>query len=205
MATVEFFFDCSSPWTYLGFHRMEQLSDELRQPVVWRPFLLGGVFNTVNPSVYRSREAPVPAKQAYMAKDMADWARHYGLAIRWPQPIFPINSVKAMRACFHAEAAGRLVPFARAVFEAYWGRALDISQDAVLADAASAAGLDPAAMLTAAAAGEAKAKLRANTDELIARGGFGSPTVFVDQADMYFGNDRLDLVGAAVRRSRQPR
>jgi 2-hydroxychromene-2-carboxylate isomerase len=202
VARLEFFFDCSSPWTYLGFHRMVQLSAELHQPVAWRPFLVGGVFNTVNPSVYRSRETPVPAKQSYMAKDMADWARHYGLDIRWPQKIFPVNSVKAMRACFHAEAEGRLVPFARAVFEAYWGGMQDISQDEVVAAIATKVGLDPAATLAAAASDAAKAKLRANTDELIARGGFGSPTIFVNGDDMYFGNDRLDLVAAAIRRAR---
>jgi len=202
MTTVEFFFDCSSPWTYLGFHRMVQLSAELHQPVAWRPFLVGGVFNTVNPSVYHSREAPVPAKQAYMTKDMADWARHYGLRILWPQKIFPVNSVKAMRACFYADAKGRLVPFARAVFEAYWGGLQDISRDEVVADCAARAGLDPGATLAAAGSDEAKAKLRANTDELIARGGFGSPTIFVNRDDMYFGNDRLDLVAAAIRRAR---
>jgi 2-hydroxychromene-2-carboxylate isomerase len=202
MATVEFFFDCSSPWTYLGFHRMVQLSAELHQPVTWRPFLVGGVFNTVNPSVYQSRQTPVPAKQAYMVKDLADWARHYGLTIRWPQLVFPVNSVKAMRACFHAEEQGRLVPFARAVFEAYWGEMQDISQDAVVGEAAARAGLDPATTLAAAGSDAAKAKLRANTEELIGRGGFGSPTIFVDRDDMYFGNDRLDLVAAAIRRAR---
>lgn len=202
MVRLEFFFDCSSPWTYLGFHRMVQLSAELHQPVIWRPFLVGGVFNTVNPSVYRSRETPVPAKQAYMLKDLADWARQYGLEIRWPQKIFPVNSVKAMRACFYAEADGQLVPFARAVFEAYWGEMRDISQDQVVAEIAAQAGLDPAATLAAAGSEAAKAKLRANTEELIARGGFGSPTVFVNGDDMYFGNDRLDLVAAAIRRAR---
>jgi 2-hydroxychromene-2-carboxylate isomerase len=199
MATVEFFFDC---WTYLGFHRMAQLSAELDQPVIWRPFLVGGVFNAVNPSVYRSRETPVPAKQAYMLKDLDDWARHYGLEIRWPQKIFPVNSVKAMRASFYADEHDRLIPFARAVFEAYWGGMQDISQDAVVAEAAAKAELDPVATLAAAASETAKRKLRANTDELIARGGFGSPTIFVNRDDMYFGNDRLDFVAAVIRRFR---
>ena len=36
--------------------------------------------------------------------------------------------------------------------------------------------------------------LRENTDELIARGGYGSPTIFINGDDMYFGNDRLELV-----------
>ncbi len=199
MARIEFFFDCSSPWTYLGFHRMVQLSAELHQPVDWKPFLVGGVFNTVNPSVYRSRETPVPAKAAHMVKDMADWARYCGITIGWPQKVFPVNSVKVMRGCIFAEGEGKLVPFARACFEAYWGRREDISQDEVVIAAAESVGLDGEALLKAAGTEAIKARLRANTDDLIARGGFGSPTVFVDRTDMYFGNDRLDLVAAALR------
>jgi len=199
MARIEFFFDCSSPWTYLGFHRMVQLCAELHQPVDWKPFLVGGVFNTVNPSVYRSRETPVPAKAAYMMKDMADWARFYGITIGWPQKVFPVNSVKVMRGCIVADGEGKLVPFARASFEAYWGRREDISQDEVVIAVAESVGLDGEALLKAAGTDAIKGQLRANTDDLIARGGFGSPTIFVDRTDTYFGNDRLDLVAAALR------
>ena len=53
---IEFFFDCSSPWTYLGFHNVQPLAAELKVPIHWRPILVGGVFNSVNPSVYASRE-----------------------------------------------------------------------------------------------------------------------------------------------------
>lgn len=200
MARIEFFFDCSSPWTYLGFHRMVQISAELHQLVDWKPFLVGGVFNTINPSVYRSRETPVPAKQSYMMKDLADWARFYGITIAWPQKVFPVNSVKVMRGCIHADGEGKLVPFARASFEAYWGRREDISQDEVVIAVAESVGLDGRALLAAAATDAIKGQLRANTDDLIARGGFGSPTIFVDRTDMYFGNDRLDLVAEAIRR-----
>jgi 2-hydroxychromene-2-carboxylate isomerase len=61
-------------------------------------------------------------------------------------------------------------------------------------------GLDPAWLLAHIAKPEIKEKLRANTDELVARGGFGSPTLFVNGTDLYFGNDRLPLVEAALRR-----
>lgn len=200
MVAVEFFFDCSSPWTWLGFHRMQALAAECEVAVDWRPFLVGGVFNTINPSVYHSREHPVPAKQAYQRKDLADWARYCGLEIVWPPSIFPVNSVKAMRACLAAAEQDRLVPFATAVFEAYWGADRDIADEAVLREVAGRAGLDPDAMMTRIAEPAIKDRLRANTDELIARGGFGSPTIFVDGDDMYFGNDRLPLVEAAIRR-----
>lgn len=71
--TIEFFFDCSSPWTYFAFHAIQPLAGELEEPITWRPILVGGVFNAVNPSVYASRENPVPAKAAYMLKDLQDW------------------------------------------------------------------------------------------------------------------------------------
>ena len=96
---IEFFFDCSSPWTYLAFHNIQPLAKEFGVEISWRPILVGGIFNTVNPSVYAQREAPVPLKARYMKKDMADWARSAGLAIKMPPTVFPVNSVKAMRGC----------------------------------------------------------------------------------------------------------
>ncbi len=197
---IEFFFDCSSPWTYLAFHNIQPLAAELGAAVRWRPFLVGGVFNSVNPSVYFAREHPVPAKQAYQLKDMQDWARHAGLAIKFPPSVFPVNSVKVMRGCILLEPQEKLVPFAQAVFEAYWGEDRDISNDAVLAEVCKRAGVDAAAFFAGIARQEIKEVLKANTDELIRRGGFGSPTMFVNGEDMYFGNDRLPLVRAALLR-----
>jgi len=197
---IEFFFDCSSPWTYLAFHNIGPLAAELGAEIAWKPILVGGIFNSVNPSVYASRENPVPAKAAYLRKDLADWARAAGLRIVFPPKVFPVNSVKAMRGCLVAAEDGRLVEFARAVFEAYWGRDEDISEDAVLARACEQAGLDPRRFFAAVGEPEIKDRLRRNTDELIRRGGFGSPTIFVDGSDMYFGNDRLVLVREALHR-----
>lgn len=197
---IEFFFDCSSPWTYLGFHNIQPLAAELKVPIRWRPILVGGVFNSVNPSVYASREKPVPAKRDYMLKDLQDWARLSGLKIRMPPKVFPVNSVKAMRGCLWLEPQGQLVPFATAVFEAYWGRDEDIAQDAVLAAICTQCGIDAGAFFAGIATEAIKAQLKANTEELMRRGGFGSPTIFVDGEDMYFGNDRLPLVREALLR-----
>jgi 2-hydroxychromene-2-carboxylate isomerase len=200
---IEFFFDCSSPWTWLAFHNLQPMARELGVEVRWRPVLVGGIFNAVNPSVYEFRERGVPVKQAYLRKDLQDWARRAGLTIRFPPAVFPVNSVKAMRGCILLEAEGKLVPFAAAVFEAYWSHDQDISQDAVLAGLCERVGVEPGRFLEGIARPEIKAALKANTDEVIARGGFGSPTLFVGGDDMYFGNDRLDLVRDAVLRRLQ--
>lgn len=196
---IEFFFDCSSPWTYLAFHRIEELCREVGAELIWKPFLVGGVFNTVNATVYESRERPHPLKSRYYRKDLQDWARAYGVRIGSP-PVFPVNSVKAMRGAFVAHEHARLAPYARAVFEAYWGDLQDISQDTVLEPIVRRVGLDPADFFVRIGRQDYKDKLRANTEELIARGGFGSPTMYIDGDDMYFGNDRLPLVRHAVLR-----
>ena len=200
MARLEFFFDCSSPWTYLAFHKIEELCAETRAELVWKPILVGGVFNAVNGSVYEQRANPVVPKARYYAKDLRDWTRFYGLRIGQP-PVFPVNSVKAMRGALYALDRGVLPRYARSVFEAYWGDLLDISQDEVLAPLAEAAGLSRGDFFAAIAKPEYKDRLRANTDELIARGGFGSPTMFVNASDLYFGNDRLVLVRDALLRA----
>ena len=200
---IECFFDCSSPWTWLAFHQLRPMAAELGETVDWKPVLVGGIFNAVNPSVYESRVRGVPAKQAYLRKDLLDWARHDGLDIRFPPSIFPVNSVKAMRACCWLKPQGLLEPFADAVFRAYWTDDRDIAQDEVLAGIARAVGVDAVALLAAIATPEIKARLKANTDEAIARGAFGSPTIFVAGDDMYFGNDRLPLVREAVLRRRR--
>lgn len=202
MAEIEFFFDVSSPWTYLAFHNLPAVAEEFGAEIAYRPFLVGGVFNAVNPSVYNSREKPVPAKDAYYKKDLQDWARYTGLKIIGRPTVFPVNSVKAMRACIVLDKEGKLVPFARAAFEAYWGEDKDISQLPVLGEICARAGVDAERLLAAIEQQEVKDALRANTQELIDRGGYGSPTIFVGGDDMYFGNDRMPLIRAALQRRR---
>lgn len=196
---LEFFYDCSSPWTYLAFTKIEEVAARHGADLVWRPILVGGVFNSVNPSVYESRERPVKVKARYYKKDMQDWAHLYGLKITDPSAlaIFPVNSVKAMRGAFVAHEHGKISPYSRRVFETYWGGNRDISKDEVLREIVREVGLDEAEYFRKIALPEYKEKLKSNTDELIERGGFGSPTMFVD-GDMYFGNDRLMLVEHAL-------
>jgi len=200
MARLEVFYDVSSPWTYLCFHNIQPMAERLGEQIEWKPILVGGVFNAVNPSVYASRENPVPAKANYTQKDLQDWARHSGIKIKFPPSVFPVNSVKAMRGCIWANEQGKQTALARACFELYWGEDKDISQDAVLAEACKRAGVDPAGFAQAVNDPEIKSELKANTDEVISRGGFGSPTIFVDGHDMYFGNDRLALIEAALKK-----
>lgn len=198
---LEFFFDCSSPWTYLAFTRVLDVIERTRADIIWKPVLVGGVFNAVNQDVYERRARPDPRKSAYYTKDLEDWANYVGISIGQP-PVFPVNSVRAMRGALVAQDDGKLVPYARAMFEAYWGDLEDISQPEVLGRIVSSLGYDAPEFLQKIEDPAIKGRLKANTDELIARGGFGSPTMFVNGEDMYFGNDRLPLVESALMRGR---
>lgn len=194
---LDFYFDCSSPWTYLAFHAIQPLAAEVDAEIAWKPILVGGVFNAVNQTVYENRSNPNPRKQAYMLQDLAAWADLYNIKIVFPPKVFPVNSVKCMRGAFVALDEGKLAPYATAAFEAYWGDDLDISTEAVLADIAARAGLERQRFFAGIETDACKARLRSNTEELIARGGFGSPTIFVGDR-MFFGNDRLPLIRAAL-------
>jgi len=196
---VEFFYDCSSPWTYFAFTRIIPMMEGMAVPIIWRPILVGGVFNTVNQQVYKQRESMFSdsanqRKLDYYLKDLEDWANLCGVQATMP-PGHPISSVKAMRGACYALDQDHLVPYSLAVFQTYWGSDNpDITDDKVLASICERTGLDKTAFFGAISDQHYKDQLRHNTDELIARGGFGSPTIFINDQDMYFGNDRLALV-----------
>ena len=190
---IEFFYDCSSPWTYLAFSEIENLVARQDLKLIWKPILVGGVFNSSNPSVYASRENPVKAKQDYSTKDLQDWSKVRGLNINWPD-VFPVNSVKAMRGAFYAINKEMISEYSSRVFFSYWTEGNDISQDEVLIEIISSLGFDSQDFFSFIELDQTKELLKSNTQELIDRGGFGSPTIFIDENNMFFGNDRLKLI-----------
>ncbi len=198
MAKIEFYFDCSSPWTYLGISRIGDLARRNNAELHWRPVLVGGIFNQVNEQVYQNRANPDHPKYRYMRKDLMDWAAMQGVQIGWPT-IFPVNAVKGMRAAIHALDEGKAEAFAMRLCHAYWGEDRDISQDAEVARVAAEVGLDGDATVAATADQAIKERLKDYTQQVVDRGGFGSPTIFINDTDMFFGNDRMDLIEWAVQ------
>lgn len=198
---IEFFYDLSSPWTYLAFTNIQRMANRLGERIHFRPILVGGVFNAVNQSVYASRDMADSPKVKHAWKILHDWARAADVAMIFPSPHHPVKSVLAMRtACALEDDQAALTRFTGAAFQAYFGRAENLDDPAVVIATANAVGLDGEALALAVQSDTVKARLRGNTEEVIARGGYGSPTIFVDKADMYFGNDQLPLVEAALQR-----
>ena len=198
---VEFFFDLSSPWTCLAFHNLPAVLARTGASALYRPILVGGVFNAVNPAIYAAREQADSRRMQHGWKVLKDWARLADVPMNFPSQWHPAKSVAAMRfAAALEDDQPALVRFARAAFASYFDRQENLDDPDVLEAVAAAEGLDGAAIRAAAGSDAVKARLRANTDEVVARGGYGSPTIFVDGEDMYFGNDQLPLVEAALKR-----
>ena len=197
---VEFFYDLSSPWTYLAFTNLAGVLERTGESARLRPILVGGVFNAVNQSVYTAREASDNRKLKHSFRVLKDWTALAGVEMNFPSQFHPAKSVHAMRmACALADNQPALAAFSKAAFESYFGAQENLDDPHVLIAVANSLGLDGEAMRAKAQSDEVKALLRANTEEVIERGGYGSPTIFVDRTRMYFGNDQLPLVEFALK------
>ncbi|MEK9650260.1 MAG: 2-hydroxychromene-2-carboxylate isomerase [Gammaproteobacteria bacterium] len=189
---IDFYFDCSSPWTYLAFREIIAISERKNLSIVWYPILVGGVFNAVNQDVYEIRKNPNPLKAKYAVSDLQLWAQVRNLKINWPK-VFPVNSVNAMRGCIYAKSQGKVPAFAEEVFSAYWTHQVDISSIESILELGEKIGFNLSDFQSYITSEKAKVALKKNTQALIERGGFGSPTYFYEDK-MFFGNDRMDLL-----------
>lgn len=186
--TIEFFWEPGSPYTYLAATQIEALAKDCGATVVWKPFLLGKVFEARKTTL----PASIPQKASYMFKDLARWAQVYRVPVTMPK-VFPVHSLAASRCAIAASKLGHEAKAALAILSAYWGEGQDISQPEVLSAAFSKAGLDAAAILARAQEQDVKDQLKTNTEDALNRGVFGAPTFFVGDA-MFWGNDRLDIL-----------
>jgi len=192
---VEFFFDVGSPTSYLAWTQLPALCAQTGATLTYRPMLLGGVFQATG----NASPAAVAAKGRYMNDDMARFAAAYGVPLV-VNPHFPINTLTLMRgaAGVQLRQPARFDDYLRGVFTAMWVAGLNLNDPAVSAQAWRDAGFDPAEVIALTADAEVKAALRATTDEAVARGVFGAPTMFVGDT-MFFGQDRLDFVREALK------
>jgi 2-hydroxychromene-2-carboxylate isomerase len=185
--SIEFFFDIVSPYSYLASHRIDAVGARAGLPVRWRPFLLGGVFKATG----NDMPARVPARGAYMLRDLDRWADRLEIPFQFPS-FFPCNSLIPMRALTWLPEEERREA-AQRIFHAHWAEARNPQDIELLAELL---GRQP---VVGAGEPEVKARLRQTTDEAVARGAFGAPSIFVGD-QLFFGNDRMELVEDAARK-----
>jgi len=192
--TVEFFFDFGSPTSYLAWTQLPKLAADAGAQLVWRPMLLGGVFKATG----NASPVTIPAKGRWMFGDLAGWARRYGVPLAM-NPHFPINTLTLMRIAvgLQMRQPADFERYVAAAYRAMWVEPQNLGDPAMLAPMLQRAGFDAERLLALAGDPEVKARLVANTEEAVARGVFGAPTMFVGQ-QMFFGQDRLDFVREAL-------
>ncbi|QRY80272.1 2-hydroxychromene-2-carboxylate isomerase [Pseudomonas sp. PDNC002] len=192
--SVEFYFDFGSPTSYLAYTQLPGICAETDAELVYRPVLLGGVFQATG----NASPIAVPAKGRYTLLDMTRFARRYGVPMKM-NPHFPINTLTLMRAATGVQMRQpeRFDALLACVFKGMWVDALNLGDPAVLGPLLAEAGFDPQTLLTLTAEQEVKDALKANTEAAIKRGMFGAPTMFVGN-EMFFGQDRLDFVREAL-------
>ena len=176
--------------------RLGEAALRTRATIRWCPVDARTVLAEANPHYPADRTDPNPRRAAWQATDLMTWARYCGLRIGRPTG-WPGDSERALRGAVVALADRRIAPYAEAVFAAYFGDGQDIADPDVIIAVAQAAGLEPAAFAAALDEPGTAAVIAANSRELLERGGFGVPSLYVaDQ--LYFGNDRMPLVEMAL-------
>ena len=193
--TVEFFFDVGSPAAYLAWTQLPRLAADAGAAIRWRPMLLGGVFKATG----NSSPVTIPAKGRWLINDLKRWAARYGVPLQLPAD-FPINTLTLMRgaAGIQLYEPDNLARYLTAIFNGIFAQGRAMGDPAVVADVLIQARFEPAHILALAGDPTVKQALLATTEEAVARGVFGAPSMFVGE-DMHFGQDRLEFVAAALR------
>ncbi|MFQ5973204.1 MAG: 2-hydroxychromene-2-carboxylate isomerase [Alphaproteobacteria bacterium] len=189
-APIDFYFDFSSPYGYLGAQRIEALARKHGREVAWRPFLLGVVFKDTGAQPL----VDYPIKGEYALRDFKRSARLYGIEFVMPET-FPVSALAGSRAFYWLgdRDPGKAKALARALFAAVFQRGHDIGAPERVVEVAADLGVDPEELRAALTDPAVKQRLRDEVGAAIERGVFGSPFFFVD-GEPFWGADRLDHV-----------
>ncbi len=188
--TIDFYFDFSSSYSYIGQHRLRGLAEKYGLRIRWKPIALGAIFKAMN----HAPPTGDSVKGKYIWHDVERSAEQCNLPYHWPDP-FPFNSITAARIfwCLADEDRQQAVDWALAVFHASYGEGRDCSNSDVLQGLAEKCGFDGQALLAASKEDAIKKKLQQVTAEATERGVFGAPTFFVGD-EMYWGADRFEQI-----------
>jgi len=192
---VDYYFDYCCPWTYLSFKRLIQTTTRTASVINWKPILIAGIEEEIGQK--NESRALCPSEINYKKKDLQDWANYCGLKIITRNDVPKGMSKKALCGAFFAIESNKITEYSALVFDAYFAALKDIANNDILTAIATNLELDLNGFQSAIDSVQNIDQLKKNTAELLERGGFGSPTMFVGN-DMYFGNDRMPLVEFSI-------
>ena len=194
MKVIEFYFDVGSPYSYIGFHRIQHIAEQYQAEIIWKPMLLGGVFKATG----NSSPMAVPAKARYSMRDLKRWSDLWQIPVQM-NPYFPINTLQLMRLItavqlFQPEVFLNVLT---GIFNAMFGQPRNLNDLNELIQLMQELGLEVAQVKSWLEDEKVKSELKVITEEAIARGVFGAPSWFVDD-ELYWGVDHLHFVEHAL-------
>jgi 2-hydroxychromene-2-carboxylate isomerase len=196
-AVVEHHFDFGSPNCYFAHRAIAAIEKRTDATFIYVPVLLGGVFKATNNQPPLVAFKDVANKLAYERLEIKRFIARHRLERFKMNPHFPVNTLQIMRGITALQDEPAFNPTIEALFCLMWEKGAKMDDAATIVQSLNAEGLDGEEFLGRAAEPQVKAKLLANTERSVARGTFGAPTFFVDNA-IYFGKDRLRDVEEAI-------
>jgi len=190
---IELYFDFVSPYAYLAWTQRNALAARVGRDVEPIPILFAGILAALG----TKGPAEVPARRAYVFKDALRAAQRAGVRLVPPQA-HPFNPLIALRIAGLGLEPALRTRIIDALFTAAWADGGSIDTAERISEVLARHGIEAAPLLAAAAEPEAKDRLRRRTEEAIARGAFGVPTLFVD-GELFFGFDAFPEIEAYVR------
>lgn len=189
---LPFYFDFISPYAYLGWQQIHALAQRHGETVTPIPILFAALLSAHG----HKGPAEIPSKRVYTFKHAVRLAAELGLDLV-PPPAHPFNPLLALRVATAAEPSQRRAVI-DALYDATWRTGEGVQTPALVGALLERAGLDGPGLVAAAQTPAVKQRLRAATDEALARGVFGVPTVFVGD-ELFWGQDAFGHVEAHLR------
>lgn len=200
MKTIDYYFWMNSDWAYLGADRLEALAVRQQAAIRYLPVDLPDVYSRTGGVLLGQRS---PERQAYRVAELARWCAKLGIHVN-PQPAHMCpDAGLASRIVIAADRAGTpVLALYKAILKAEWVDEQDISDPAVLRGVLERLGLPADRLLAAAEDAGVDAAYRRNTDDAVKAGVFGSPS-YVFRGEVFWGQDRLDMLEEAIAAARE--
>lgn len=199
-ATITYVFTSNSPWTYLGHAAFVDIAKRHGATIDYRPVPLGTIFAETGGLPLAKRH---PVRQRYRLLELQRWRVRRGVQLNLHPQFFPVDPSQADRiAIAIAESGADPAAFLRRTFAAVWAEEQNIADTATIAAIAAASGV-PQPTIERAATPEIEAIYQRNRAEAEASGVFGAPS-YVLNGEVFWGQDRLDLLEDALATGRAP-
>ena len=183
--TIEFYFDFSSPYSYIGYEEIKRIEKKDSIKIKYMPIFLGGLHNAagVTPAAF------IDVKSKYMIEDTKLICEKKNIKFIF-NSYFPIKTVSFMRGVLIAEEDSFRKIYIEKIFNAIWKDGLNMNDKTVIEKVLKNMELNPEIFLSKVSDNKIKVKLRKLTDDALKKGIFGAPTFLVNKK-IFWGQDRL--------------